>query len=269
MPNVLSLVSSLREPFLCRFALLSHRHPLCPYNLPYPGPRSAERAQHCLDWAFDDYDSPRLSFPERSACMKTCRPDLHLLNPLRWTALTWIAVVTWLWAAYPSNYPPSVSYTVDEVTGELTDPTHYSSLSEYPFSVGWPFQYVVPDDPTTPMTPVPTGAPAPPRGPSKVSVLAMIANAILILSAIASLVVLLQTYFPRFSLRLFLMLPLLYPLHLAIARAIGMLGGFRAVERYFNAVYFLPIPLCLLLVFSGTPMWSRIANRNRSAELSR
>jgi hypothetical protein len=200
--------------------------------------------------------------------MKIRQPNSHFFNPLRWTALTWIAVFAWSWGSLPQNYPPSVSYEVDAATGDLTNPTRYSSLSEYPFPVGWPFHYVEPDDPTRAMTPVLAGTPIPPPGPSSISVLAMVANGILILASIAALIVLSQAFFPRFSLRLFLMLPLLYPAYLGVARVIGMLGGYTAVEWFSNGIYFSPILLYLSIAFFHMPVSFQITNQKRSAEIA-
>ena len=65
-------------------------------------------------------------------------------HPKRWTALTWAALAFWAWEPVVLNYPPSVTYEVDEITGELSSPTHYESLAELDVPVGWPFHYVRP-----------------------------------------------------------------------------------------------------------------------------
>ena len=178
---------------------------------------------------------------------------MHYFNPLRWTALTWLAVCVWCWGAIPLNYPPSVSYELDS-SGKLSNPTHYTDLSEYPFPVGWPFHYVEPDDPIQSMVPAVVGTPSPLPGPSSISILALFANSILVLSAIASLIVLLQAFIPRFSLRLILVLPFLYPVYFLGARVVGLIAGYNAVEWYVNGVYFSPTLVCLAIAFFRFPV---------------
>ena len=205
----------------------------------------------------------------RTACKNPCRVDSQFLLPVRWTALTWLAVLVWCWGALPPNYPPSVSYRVDRDTGGMTEPTHYASLSEYPFPVGWPFHYVVPDDPTKSVAPMIAGVPLPMPGPSRVSVLAMVANATLILATIAALIVLSQAFFPQFSLGSLLALPLLYPVYLGVARVIGMVGGHTAVEWYVEGVYFSPIFLYVSIVFFNMPVRFPLASQKLSVEIVR
>ena len=193
---------------------------------------------------------------------------MSYFNPLRWTALTWLAVFVWSWGAFPLNFPPSVSYELDSA-GNYVNADHYSKLSEYPFPVGWPFHYVEPDDPMKRMAPVVVGAPLPIPGPSNVSFLAMFANALLILAAISALIVLLQAFIPKFSLRLFLALPLLYPVHFAGARLTGIIVGNDFISWYTNGIYFLPVFIYVSISMFGFPIGFPDKLRELNAEIAR
>ncbi|MDA8746145.1 hypothetical protein N9N28_16085 [Rubripirellula amarantea] len=169
-----------------------------------------------------------------------------MLNPIRWTMLTWFAALLWLYGAIPMNIPPSVTYTQDAVTGQLGQPTTYDKLEDYPFPIGWPLHYVEPDDPALWNKPIPfTGLPIAP-GPSRVSYTAVAVNAFLIVATLASLVFLLQTYLPRFSVLSLLLLPALVSLYILGARIIARGIGYNAYWYYESAIYFSPL---LLLVF--------------------
>ena len=186
--------------------------------------------------------------------VKDLRPFSRFYNPLRWSALTWFVVIVWCFAAIPLNLPPTESYRIDPITGELGKPIYYSSLSDYSFPVGWPFHYVEPDDPMKGLAAIPVGTPLPPPGPAAVSVMAMLANAIVILAAIAALIVLLQAFLPRFSLRWLLVAPLLFPAYWGGARLAGMVGGSTAVTWFSILVYFSPILLLLSIVLFQKPV---------------
>ena len=122
-------------------------------------------------------------------------------HPKRWTILTCLAIVFWAWKPIVLNYLPSVSYSEDPVTGKFSVPVHYTSLSEIDFPVGWPQYNVKPSYLTAPTAPVaPVGAPLPPPAPSSVHPFAMVANFVLVVIAISSLVYFLQKTKYRFSL---------------------------------------------------------------------
>src|SRR6056297_2507796 len=105
------------------------------------------------------------------------RHDTKRFHPRRWTALTWLAIVLWAWKPIVLNYPPSVSYSQDPATGEFSVPTHYNSLSDLDFPVGWPLFYVKPSYLAAPTAPVmPVGAPLPAPTPASVHPFAMVAN---------------------------------------------------------------------------------------------
>jgi hypothetical protein len=156
---------------------------------------------------------------------------------------------------------------VDPNTGELSESTRYRRLADIPFPVGWPVNYVRPNDP--PMAWLRTLPPR--RVPSHVSPAAMIANFVLIVSAIAALVYVLQKTRYRFSLLFLIGSMSAYPLYIGIARLVSLLGGYRAVEWYSIAVYFSPIPIAIAVRWSLFPRWNwrnlrpRLTTRPRCA----
>jgi hypothetical protein len=179
--------------------------------------------------------------------------NANRFHPKRWTPLTWLAILLWAWEALPHNYPPSVSYKVDSVTGKLSDPTHYKSLSEIPFPVGWPIHYVTPSYLFTPLQPLLAGSPVPPPAPSKVSLFAMAANFVLIVIAISALVYLLQKYLYQYSLLFVLLLMLIVPFYFTMGRLVVLLAGYNAGKWYHIAVYFSPIAVALAARYSVCP----------------
>ena len=180
-------------------------------------------------------------------------------HPKRWTPLTWLAVLLWAWEPLVLNYPPSVSYKVDSVTGELSDPTHYASLSEIPFPVGWPLHYVTPSYISTPAPARLVGTPLPPPAPSNVSLLAMVGNLVLIVMTISALVYLLQKYRYQYSLLFVLLLMPVIPLYFSLGRLVVFLAGYNAGRWYSIAVYFSPIAVALAAKYSICPRfrWAR------------
>ena len=179
-------------------------------------------------------------------------------HPKRWTPLTWLAVVLWAWEAFSHNYPPSASYKVDSVTGKLSDPTHYKSLSEIPFPVGWPLHYVTPSYLFTPLPVMPAGAPMPLPAQSKVSLFAMAANFVLIMTAISALVYLLQKYLYQYSLLFVLLLMLIVPFYFTMGRLVVLLAGHNAGEWYHIAVYFSPVTVALAARYSVYPRFKSV-----------
>lgn len=181
-------------------------------------------------------------------------------HPKRWTALTWLAVLLWAWRPFTLNFPPSESYTVDPVTGELSEATKYQTLSELPFPVGWPLYYVKPSWLTAAVAPaLPVGAPTPPPAPSTVHPLAMVANFVLVVIAIGTLVYFLQKTVYRFSLLFLLGTMVAVPLYSGLGRLIAMVAGHDAVRWYSIAVYFSPVPAALAVRFAVVPRveWRR------------
>lgn len=184
--------------------------------------------------------------------METTHTITRVINPLAWTAITWVAMLAWLWGPVSLNYPPSASYGVDG-SGNLTESTHYKSMSEYPFPVGWPFHYVEPDDPWKTAGPQLATAPPLVPGPSSVSKPTFCLNLILIFGATTALITLSQRLLPRFSLWVFLSLPLAYGFYFLGARLTGFFAGLTAIEWYSNAIYFLPIVFYVSIKFFRIP----------------
>jgi len=179
------------------------------------------------------------------------KASVNPFYPTRWTALTWLAVLLWAWHPFTLNFPPSESYAVDSVTGELSQPTRYHSLSELPFPVGWPLYYVKPSYLTPPaVVSWIAGAPIPPPGPSSVHPFAMVTNLLLVVIAITSLVYFLQRTTFRFTLLLLFAVVSAVPLYFALGRFITMFAGYEAARWYSIAVYFSPIPAALAIKFS-------------------
>jgi len=186
--------------------------------------------------------------------------NANRFHPKRWTALTWLAVLLWTWHAFSLNYPPSVSYTVDSVSGDFSEPTHYKSLAELPFPVGWPLHYVTPSYLARPVAPVmPVGTPPPPPAPSAVSPFAMVANFLLIATTISALVYLLQKTKYRFSLLFLCGVMSAIPLYFILGRLVVMLAGYDAGRWYTVAVYFSPVAAALAVRYSVFPRvnWPR------------
>jgi len=180
--------------------------------------------------------------------------------PKRWTALTWLAVLFWIWHPVVRNFPPSESYAVDPITGELSGPTRYQSLSELPIPVGWPLYYVRPSYLSIPLSPiVPVGAPMPSPAPSTVHPFAFLANVLLVAVAIGAIIYILQKSMYRFSLSFLLGVMVVLPLYFGLARLVEMVAGYGAVQWYVVAVYFLPVPAALVVKFSLFPRlnWRR------------
>ena len=196
--------------------------------------------------------------------------NAHRFHPKRWTALTWLAVLLWAWIAFLKNYPPSVSYTVDSVTGEFSNPTHYKSLSEYPFPVGWPLHYVTPSYLFTPLPVMPAGSPYPPPAPSRISPFAMVANFVLTVTTIFALVYLLQRFMLRFSLLTLFKVTLALALYWSSARLIATFAGHNAAGWYFDAVYLSPIAAVVWVKLFGIPTidWARFRMNLNSAQQS-
>lgn len=186
--------------------------------------------------------------------------NASLFNPVRWTVLTWLALLLWAWHPVPLNFPPSESYTVDPTTGEFSMQTRYRTLSEIPFPVGWPLYYVRPSHLDSSLAPVMlVGAPLPPPLPSTVHPFAMAVNLILIVTAISALVYFLQKTTYRFSLLLLLGVMAAFPLYFAIGRFLSMVAGYNTVWWYTIVVYFSPIPAAFAVRFSLYPRmgWRR------------
>lgn len=186
------------------------------------------------------------------------------LHPKRWTALTWLAVVLWAWRPFALNFPPSESYTVNPVTGALSDPIQYDSLSELPFPVGWPLYYVKPSYLNAPAAPVaPVGTPMPLPPPSTVHPFAMVVNLTLVVTAISSLVYFLQTIRYRYSLLFLLGVMAAVPLYFGLGRLTALLAGHEATQWYSIAVYFSPVPAALAVRFAIFPRgdWRRFRSR--------
>ncbi len=166
-------------------------------------------------------------------------------HPKRWTILTWLAVLMWILQPWMGNYPPFEIRRWDSATGEFSEPIRYKTLQDIPFAVGWPLRYVIPNDPPV-LLPVTTGAtPLVPPPPSKVSLLAMFANVVLVLMAIAALVYLLQTFLYQFSLLTLFAGMSAVALFYASGKLVVMRAGYRAAESYFIVVYFSPIVVAL------------------------
>jgi hypothetical protein len=175
--------------------------------------------------------------------------------------LTWLAVLLWAWRPFTLNFPPSESYTLDPVTGELSEATRYQSLSELPFPVGWPLHCVKPSYLTSAALPVmPVGAPMPPQAPSTVRPFAMIANLVLVVIAIGTLVYFLQKTVYRFSLLFLFGAMAAVSLYFGLGRIIAMVAGHHAVRWYSIAVYFSPVPAALAVRFAVFPRleWRRV-----------
>lgn len=175
------------------------------------------------------------------------------LHPKRWTVLTWLAVLLWAWQPVIRNFPPSESYSVDPVSGELSGPTRYRRLSELPFPVGWPLYYVKPSYLAAPAVPIPAGTPMPPPAPSSVHPFAIVANFVLVVVAMSSLVYFLQKTRYRYSLLFMFAVMTAVPLYFALGPLIAMLFGREAAGWYPLAVYFSPILAALAVTFSIYP----------------
>jgi hypothetical protein len=89
----------------------------------------------------------------------------------------------------------------------------------------------------------------------------MVANLVLIASAIAALVYLLQTYLRRYSLLTLLAVLSVFPLYWALGRLIFVFGGFRSGEWYIIAVYLSPIPAAIAAkcsFYARIKEWARV-----------
>lgn len=164
--------------------------------------------------------------------------------------MTWVAVLIWAWCGFASNYPPSESYAVDAVTGQLSDPTRYESLSEIPFPVGWPLRYVTPSYLFTPPPVILAATPPPPPAPSRVFLSVLVVNVLLIVLAIAALVYLLQRFMFQFSLLTLFILMSAFPIYLALGKLVGIAAGYELMRWYPVAVYFSPIAAVLVVRYS-------------------
>jgi hypothetical protein len=176
--------------------------------------------------------------------------------------LTWLAVLLWLYDPFLLNLPHFESYTVDPVTGELSEPTRYKSLSELPFPVGWPLHYVKPSYLTTPAAPVLVGTALPPPAPSTVHPFALVTNVVLVLIAISSLIYVLQKTRYRFSLSFLFGVMMAVPLYFGAGRLIAMLAGYNVAQWYPIAVYFSPIPAVLVVRYSMFPRLNWLSVRS-------
>ena len=78
----------------------------------------------------------------------------------------------------------------------------------------------------------------------------MAANAVLIVSAIVSLIYLSQKLLLRYSVLAFLALVAAYPLYIALGRLVVTLAGDNARSWYAIAVYFSPIPAAVAVRYS-------------------
>ncbi|MHB8956744.1 MAG: hypothetical protein ACYC4U_27600 [Pirellulaceae bacterium] len=98
----------------------------------------------------------------------------------------------------------------------------------------------------------------PPPAPSSVHPFAMVANFILVVIAISSLVYFLQKTRYRYSLLFLFGVMVAVPLYFRLGRLIAMLAGYEAARWYPIAVYFSPIFAALAVRFSiiPRPRWS-------------
>lgn len=176
----------------------------------------------------------------------------HPFHPKRWTALTWLAILLWSWFAFQLNDPPTGHFTLDPVSGKLSDPIRYKSLSEIPFSVGWPLHYVIPSNSPTLQPVVPVGAPMPLPllAPSSVSPFAMVGDLMFVVLSIAALVYLLQRFLIRFSLSTLFLSAFAIALFYPSGKLVRTIAGVDAARWYFIAVYFSPIPAALAVRYS-------------------
>ena len=182
--------------------------------------------------------------------------NTNRFHPKQWTAVTWLAVLLWTWTAFLGNYPSFVWYSVNPATGELSEPIRAKSLSEIPYPIGWPLHYVEPSDFSTPLPAVLVGSPAPPPIPSAVSLLAMVANLLLIVIAVFALVYLLQRIKYRFSLLFLFVVMSSYPLYFTLERLVVIISGYNAHAWYATAIYFSPIVVALADRYSLYPRFN-------------
>jgi len=195
------------------------------------------------------------------------------IHPGRWTSLTWFAVLLWAWKPIVSNYPPSISYSEDPVTGQFSVAKPYESLSEIDFPVGWPLYYVKPSYLTAPaLAPmVPVGSPVPPPAPSSVHPFALVGNTMFVGITVAALVYFLQTSTYRSGLMFLFGVVLAVPVCSGLGRLIAMLGGYSAahgvVHWYWVALYLSPVPAALAVRYSIPQKigWSRFRDREVSS----
>ena len=163
-----------------------------------------------------------------------------LLNPFRWTLFTWLALLLWLSIAAWLNFPPPLAITTYTRTGPVESSKRYATLKEYPNPIGWPFRYIRPDPRPLLSTPAFSGSDATSEA-SNLSLLAVVANAILILIVLTSLGTMTQIKCPRFSMRLLLLLPPLVCFLILCSRYIALELGTDAYWYFGTAIYFLPV----------------------------
>ena len=89
--------------------------------------------------------------------------------------------------------------------------------------------------------------------PSAISLLAMVANLVLILIAVFALVYLLQRTKYHFSLLFLFEVMSAYPLYFTLGSLVVILAGYNAHPWYATAVYFSPIAVALAVRYSLYP----------------
>ncbi len=137
------------------------------------------------------------------------------------------------------NLVPSI-YAIENDAGEW-EKTTIANLSELPFAIGWPFHYIVPDDPFITSVPMPVGTALPPPGPAEVYYGFLAINIFLIALATAALVFCLQTLFPRFTLRTVFAVTLIVALYFGLMPHVTRSIGFIAGSLIVDGLYFSPI----------------------------
>lgn len=186
------------------------------------------------------------------------------MHPKRWTAITWLGIFLWLWGPSVLNLVPSV-YSIKNDAGEWEETT-IANLSDLPFAIGWPFHYVVPNDPFPPSVPVRVGVALPAPGPADVYYGFFATNILLIALATAALVYCLQTLFPRFTLRTVFAVTLIVALYFGLLPHVTRTIGFVAGSLVVDGLYFSPIVgvIAILTLKKFNIQWSTTISKIRN-----
>ena len=184
-------------------------------------------------------------------------------HPKRWTFLTWVAILLWVWEPAVRNYPPSKSYSQDPSTGRWTVPTHYPSLAAIPFPVGWPLHYI---RPSTVLPIQAVGAPPPATPPSGVFPMLLVANLLIVAATILALIYLSQRFMLRYSLLTLFKISLIFAALCCAPPLIGIVAGYRVAQWYSDAFYFSPLLAATLVKLLSAPYLSRVISRERTGQ---